>query len=63
MKMYKSKLKDHEVEYRETHLKLAMKQVLSQTRTIKKLQERLEKQENALEGLKEEVKKLTLHFN
>lgn len=61
-KMCKNKVKKHEVEFGQDHLKLAMKQVVSLTNTTKKLQERLEKQESALEDLKEEMKMLTLHL-
>ena len=50
--MYRNKLKRHEAEYKDTHLNLAMKKVVSLTTIVKDLQERVER----LEMLQESVK-------
>ena len=40
--MYRSKLAEHEIESRETHLDLAMKKVVSLSTTVKELQKSVE---------------------
>ena len=52
-RMYRSQLKKHEIECRETHLDLAMKKVVSLTTTVEKLQRSVEHLKTSFQEFKE----------
>ena len=53
-KMHRNKLEEHEVDYQEIHLILAMKEVISMKTTIKNLTESVEQLKKSFKELKEE---------
>ena len=50
-KMYRNRMKMHEKEFRDVHLNLAMKKVVSLTATVSELQERMKRLEKSIEHL------------
>ena len=53
-KMYRNKMKQHEREYRDAHLNLAMKKVVSLTATVSELQERVDQLTASFKAFKEQ---------
>ena len=53
-KMYRNKMNEHEREFRDAHLNLAMKKVVSLTATVSELQERVDQLTASFKAFKEQ---------